>query len=397
MAGSLIIIRLIKLKNAEILGKIPVVSLYHGLPCRGHGFEARVTCKIFGGKKVPQLYLNGKYESVLSLRETERAIKSIKDYFEEALAKELNLQRVSAPLFVRKGTGVNDDLNGVERKATFSIKDADGCQAECLFSLAKWKRLMLAEYGFEQGEGLYTDMNAIRPDEDVLDNLHSVYVDQWDWERIIIAEQRNLGFLKEIVRKIYKVMKKTEARVYKKYPQIEPVLPKKIKFVHTEQLVEMYPNLDPRQREEQIAKKYGAVFIIGIGAKLSDGQIHDGRAPDYDDWITETGNGRRGLNGDILLWYPVLNRAFEISSMGIRVDKDSLIRQLEERGVIERRELEWHRKLLDGYLPLSIGGGIGQSRLCMFFLRKIHVGEVHSSVWPDDMLEKCRQAGVRLL
>jgi len=393
----LIIIRLIKLKNAEILGKIPVVSLYHGLPCRGHGFEARVTCKIFGGKKVPQLYLNGKYESVLSLRETERAIKSIKDYFEEALAKELNLQRVSAPLFVRKGTGVNDDLNGVERKATFSIKDADGCQAECLFSLAKWKRLMLAEYGFEQGEGLYTDMNAIRPDEDVLDNLHSVYVDQWDWERIIIAEQRNLGFLKEIVRKIYKVMKKTEARVYKKYPQIEPVLPKKIKFVHTEQLVEMYPNLDPRQREEQIAKKYGAVFIIGIGAKLSDGQIHDGRAPDYDDWITETGNGRRGLNGDILLWYPVLNRAFEISSMGIRVDKDSLIRQLEERGVIERRELEWHRKLLDGYLPLSIGGGIGQSRLCMFFLRKIHVGEVHSSVWPDDMLEKCRQAGVRLL
>jgi len=346
---------------------------------------------------VPQLYLNGKYESVLSLRETERAIKSIKDYFEEALAKELNLQRVSAPLFVRKGTGVNDDLNGVEGKATFSIKDADGCRAECLFSLAKWKRLMLAEYGFEQGEGLYTDMNAIRPDEDVLDNLHSVYVDQWDWERIIIAEQRNLGFLKEIVRKIYKVMKKTEARVYKKYPQIEPVLPKKIRFVHTEQLVEMYPNLDPRQREEQIAKKYGAVFIIGIGAKLSDGRIHDGRAPDYDDWITETGNGRRGLNGDILLWYPVLNRAFEISSMGIRVDKDSLIRQLEERGVIERKELEWHRKLLDGYLPLSIGGGIGQSRLCMFFLRKIHVGEVHSSVWPDDMLEKCRQAGVRLL
>jgi len=346
---------------------------------------------------VPQLYLNGKYESVLPLRETELAIKSIKDYFEEALAKELNLQRVSAPLFVRKGTGVNDDLNGVERKATFSIKDADGCQAECLFSLAKWKRLMLAEYGFGQGEGLYTDMNAIRPDEDVLDNLHSVYVDQWDWETVISAEQRNLGFLKEIVRKIYKVMKKTEARVYKKYPQIEPVLPKKIKFVHTEQLVELYPNLDPRQREEQIAKKYGAVFIIGIGAKLSDGRIHDGRAPDYDDWITETGNGRRGLNGDILLWYPVLNRAFEISSMGIRVDKDSLIRQLEERGVIERKELEWHRKLLEGQLPLSIGGGIGQSRLCMFFLRKIHVGEVHSSVWPEDMMEKCRQAGVRLL
>lgn len=346
---------------------------------------------------MPQLYLNGKYESVLPLRETERAIKSIKDYFEEALAKELNLQRVSAPLFVRKGTGVNDDLNGVERKATFSIKDADGCQAECLFSLAKWKRLMLAEYGFGQGEGLYTDMNAIRPDEDVLDNLHSVYVDQWDWEKVISAEQRNLGFLKEIVRKIYKVMKKTEARVYKKYPQIEPVLPKKIKFVHTEQLVELYPNLNPRQREEQIAKKYGAVFIIGIGAKLSDGRIHDGRAPDYDDWITETGNGRRGLNGDILLWYPVLNRAFEISSMGIRVDKDSLIRQLEERGVIERKEMEWHRRLLEGQLPLSIGGGIGQSRLCMFFLRKIHVGEVHSSVWPDDMLEKCRQAGVRLL
>lgn len=344
-----------------------------------------------------ELYLNDKYESLLSLRETERAIKLIKDYFQDSLSKELNLQRVSAPLFVKKGTGVNDDLNGVERKAAFRIKDADNCEVECLFSLAKWKRMMLADYGFEQGEGLYTDMNAIRPDEAVLDNLHSVYVDQWDWERVMSAEQRSLDFLKEIVRKIYKVLKETEEVVHKKYPAIEPILPDQISFIHTEDMVQMYPDLEPRQREEEITKKYGAVFLIGIGAELADGKIHDGRAPDYDDWITPTIEGKRGLNGDILLWYPVLSRVFEISSMGIRVDKDSLLKQLEQRDALERKELEWHQKLLNGRLPLSIGGGIGQSRLCMFFLRKIHIGEVHASVWPDDMIEKCKKAGVRLL
>lgn len=348
-------------------------------------------------KEVSELYLNDKYESQLSLRETEGAIKLIKDYFQGALAKELNLQRVSAPLFVRKGTGVNDDLNGVERKATFRIKDADDCEAECLFSLAKWKRMKLYEYGFEQGEGLYTDMNAIRPDEEVLDNLHSVYVDQWDWERVMSAEERNLDFLKEIVRKIYKMLRKTEEAVHKKYPQIEPILPEQISFIHTEDLVEMYPDLDPMQREDEITKKYGAVFLIGIGAELQDGRRHDGRAPDYDDWITPTPGGKRGLNGDILLWYPLLDKAFEISSMGIRVDSQSLLKQLEARNALERKELEWHRRLLDGQLPLSIGGGIGQSRLCMFFLRKIHIGEVHASIWPDDMIEKCRQAGIRLL
>ena len=346
---------------------------------------------------MPQLYLNGNYQSVLPLRETERAIKLIKDYFEDALAMELNLQRVSAPLFVKKGTGINDDLNGVERKATFKVKDADNCTAECLFSLAKWKRLMLAEYGFGQGEGLYTDMNAIRPDEEVLDNLHSAYVDQWDWESVISPGERNLDFLKEIVNKIYDVLKRTESVVHKKYPKIEPILPEQITFVHTEDLVEMYPGLDPKQREDEITKKYGAVFVIGIGGLLADGKIHDGRAPDYDDWITPTAGGKKGLNGDIILWYPVLNRAFEISSMGIRVDKNSLLEQLKQRGALERQNLLWHQKLLNGQLPLSIGGGIGQSRLCMFFLRKIHVGEVHSSVWPDDMIRECKKAGIKLL
>ncbi len=346
---------------------------------------------------MPQLTLNKDYKPLLNLRQTEEAIKLIKDHFERILAKELNLQRVSAPMFVKKGTGINDDLNGVERKAAFRIKDAGECEAECLFSLAKWKRLMLAEYGFGQGEGLYTDMNAIRPDEEVLDNLHSVYVDQWDWERVISPEERNLAFLKKIVRKIYTCLKRTEALVCKKYPQITAMLPDKIQFVHSEDLVEMYPELSPAQREDKITEKLGAVFLIGIGNVLADGRPHDGRAPDYDDWITPTSRNRRGLNGDILLWYPLLNEAFEISSMGIRVDKDSLLKQLEIKGALDRTNLLWHQQLLSGHLPLSIGGGIGQSRLCMYFLRKLHVGEVHSSVWPDDIVQKCSQAGIRLL
>lgn len=346
---------------------------------------------------MPELVINENYKPKLSLRETERAIKSIKDFFQENLAKQLNLQRVSAPLFTRKGTGVNDDLNGIEAKATFKIKDDGYSEAECLFSLAKWKRMVLAAYGFEKGEGLYTDMNAIRPDEECLDNLHSVYVDQWDWERVVSPDQRNLDFLKDIVGRIYKVLKATEIMVNKKYPQIEPMLPDKITFVHTEDMVDMYPQLSPQQRENEVTKKYGAVFVIGIGAQLADGNIHDGRAPDYDDWITATGGGKRGLNGDILLWYPLLNRAFEISSMGIRVDKEAMLKQLEIRGALDRKELEWHKKLLSGDLPLSIGGGIGQSRLCMFFLRKLHVGEVHASVWPENMVRQCKNSGVRLL
>ena len=346
---------------------------------------------------MPELVINENYKPKLSLRETERAIKSIKDFFQENLAKELNLQRVSAPLFTRKGTGVNDDLNGIEAKATFKIKDDGYSQAECLFSLAKWKRMVLADYSFEKGEGLYTDMNAIRPDEECLDNLHSVYVDQWDWERVISPEQRNLDFLKDIVKKIYEVMKATEIMVNKKYPQIEPMLPDDITFVHTEDMVEMYPDLSPTERENEVTKKYGAVFVIGIGGQLADGKVHDGRAPDYDDWITETGGGKRGLNGDILLWYPLLNRAFEISSMGIRVDKDAMLKQLEIRGALDRKELKWHKKLLNGQFPLSIGGGIGQSRLCMFFLRKLHIGEVHASVWPENMVRQCKETGIRLL
>lgn len=343
-----------------------------------------------------ELVINEDYKSILSLRETEKAIKFIKDLFQKRLAEQLNLQRVSAPLFLRRGCGVNDDLNGVERKASFAIKEDDNSVAEMLFSLAKWKRMALADYGFGQGEGLYTDMNAVRPEE-TLDNLHSVYVDQWDWERVMSEEQRNLDFLKEIVGKIYKAMKETEVAVHRQYPRIQPILPQEITFVHTEDLLRMYPELNPQERENKITNKYGAVFVIGIGAELPDGRVHDGRAPDYDDWITPTGQGKRGLNGDILLWYPLLSRAFEISSMGIRVDRDSLLQQLKIRGVSERAQLEWHRRLVAGEFPLCIGGGIGQSRLCMFFLRKLHVGEVHASVWPQATAEKCRRAGVRLL
>jgi aspartate--ammonia ligase len=346
---------------------------------------------------VSDLYIDPKYKSMLTLRETEKAIKEIKDYFEETLARNLNLQRVSAPLFVRKGSGINDDLNGIERKVTFQIKDDNDANAEVVFSLAKWKRMVLADYGFQAGEGLYTDMNAIRPDEESLDNLHSLYVDQWDWERVITSQERNLNFLKNIVREIYDAIRKTEKRVGSLYPQIKPCLPKDIQFVHTEELLEMYPDLNPRQREDKISEKYGAIFVIGIGGKLVDGTIHDGRAPDYDDWITPTSQGKKGLNGDIFLWYPVLKRGFEISSMGVRVDKEAMLRQLKIRNALNRTEFAWHKRLIKGELPLSIGGGIGQSRLCMFLLQKLHVGEVHSSVWPKNMLERCLQAGVKLL
>jgi len=347
-------------------------------------------------QNVSELIIDENYESKLSVRETEKAIKFIKDCFQNNLAKELNLQRVTAPLFVAGGTGVNDDLNGVEAKASFTVK-VTGTVGECLFSLAKWKRMVLADYGFNHGEGLYTDMNAIRPDEESLDNLHSVYVDQWDWEKAITKEQRNLDFLKETVRKIYNVMRSTEKAVYGQYPYLQPVLPEDITFVHTEDLVEMYPKLDPKQREDKVTEKYGAVFLIGIGGQLPDGRWHEGRAPDYDDWTTDTGNGRKGLNGDILLWYPLLNKTFEISSMGIRVDKEAMLRQLKIRGFEDRKQREWHKRLLNDEFPECVGGGIGQSRLCMFFLRKMHIGEVHASIWPDETIKKCREAGVRLL
>ena len=336
------------------------------------------------------------YKSFLNLRETEKAIKLVKDFFEKRLAEELNLQRVSAPRFVRKDTGVNDDLSGTERKVSFQVKYDPSINAEIVFSLAKWKRMALSDYDFNIGEGLYCDMDAIRPDEEVLDNLHSVYVDQWDWEIAIKKEDRNLDFLKMIVKKIYKVMKDTENMIYEKYPEIKPVLPEDITFVHTEDLIEQYSDLTPAEREEKIAKKYGAVFLIGIGGELKDGTIHDDRAPDYDDWSTPT-DGKKGLNGDIIVWNPVLEKAFEISSMGIRVDKEAMLRQLKIRNAEDRLNLEWHKRFLAGEFPECVGGGIGQSRLCMFFLKKAHVGEVQASIWPDDLIKYCKEKGVSLL
>ena len=343
-----------------------------------------------------ELTVDKKYRSILSLRETERGIKFIKDCFQTNLSRDLKLQRVSAPLFVRKGTGINDDLGGTEHKVSFKIKD-DRSSAEVVFSLAKWKRMVLADYGFKAGEGLYTDMNAIRPDEDCLDNTHSVYVDQWDWERIISKKERNLAFLKVIVRKIYKALRETEAAVYKKYSGIKPVLPEEITFIHSEDLVKMYPGLTPREREHRAAETYGAVFITGIGGKLSDGKPHDGRAPDYDDWTVPTVKGRKGLNGDVFVWYEPLQIGLELSSMGIRVDRKALLRQLALANAENRKKLYWHKRLLAGKLPLTIGGGIGQSRLCMFLLKKLHIGEVHASVWPAPMMEVCAKSAIRLL
>jgi aspartate--ammonia ligase len=336
------------------------------------------------------------YKPRLGLKETERAIKTIKDCFQDSLARALNLRRVSAPLFVTRKSGINDYLNGVEKPVGFRVKGA-GEDVEIIQSLAKWKRAALADYGIKAGEGLYTDMNAIRPDED-LDNLHSIYVDQWDWERILRKGERNLTFLKSIVRKIYGVIKKTERVAHRKYPRLgKPFLPEKIHFIHSEELIERYPKLSPAEREKRICEEKGAVFVIGIGSELSDGKPHDGRAPDYDDWWTETGKGRRGLNGDILVWYPVLKCSLELSSMGIRVDSTSLRAQLKIRGRSRDVRLPYHSRLIRGELPLTIGGGIGQSRLCMFFLRKAHVGEVQSSVWSDKIIRECKRQGIPLL
>jgi aspartate--ammonia ligase len=336
------------------------------------------------------------YQPLLDLKETEKAIRLIKEFFQTNLSFELNLMRVTAPLFVKAGTGINDDLNGIEKPVSFRIKALDGMGAEIVQSLAKWKRIMLADYGFKHGEGLYTDMNAIRPHEE-LDNLHSLYVDQWDWERVISPEERNLEFLKNIVRKIYDVIKRTEKYVCHHYSIIQPILPQDIAFVHSEELEEQYPDLTPRERETAVCQEHGAVFIIGIGSDLKNGRPHDGRAPDYDDWSTPLDGGFRGLNGDILVYYPALDTAYELSSMGIRVDANTLLRQLEIKGEMKRKNLLFHRRLLNGELPLSIGGGIGQSRLCMLYLRKAHIGEIQTGIWPDDMITKCRENNIILL
>jgi aspartate--ammonia ligase len=335
------------------------------------------------------------YEPLLDLRQTERAIRMIKEFFQIDLAAVLNLTRVSAPLFVLADTGVNDNLNGIECPASFAIKGMNGRRAEMVQSLAKWKRMALADYGFEAGEGIYTDMNAVRPDE-VLDEMHSVYVDQWDWERVITPDQRNLGFLRMIVQRIYDVIRRTEKHVGVTYPPIESCLPPEIHFVHTTELEKRFPDLSHRERENEICREYGAIFVIGIGSPLSNGQPHDGRAPDYDDWSTPTELGP-GLNGDIIIWNPLLGRAFELSSMGIRVDADALRRQLALTRTEERAKLLFHRRLLGGELPLCIGGGIGQSRLCMYYLRKAHVAEVQSSVWPEEMREQMGRQNIKFL
>ncbi len=326
------------------------------------------------------------YKTLLDTRQTQIAIKKVKDFFERDLAIGLNLTRVSAPLFVGKTSGLNDTLNGVERPVSFDIKGQDG-DFEIVQSLAKWKRYALGNYGFRRGEGLYTDMNAIRRDED-LDNIHSAFVDQWDWEKVIDREDRNEKTLRGAVKCVYGSLKHTENYIADEYSFVHKFLPEKITFITTQELEDLYPDLTPKQREYEITKKHGAVFLMKIGGILRSGERHDGRAPDYDDWE---------LNGDILVYYPVLDIALELSSMGIRVDEESLMRQLEIRGVTERKELPFHKALLNGELPYTIGGGIGQSRMCMFFLRKAHIGEVQASVWPKETIDECKEKGIILL
>ena len=343
------------------------------------------------------LILPPHYQDVLGgIENTEKAIKVVKDMFQNNLSAQLVLLRVTAPMVVLSGTGINDDLNGVEKPVGFAIRDIAGSHAEVVHSLAKWKRMKLGEMQVAPGRGIYTDMNALRPEE-TLDNIHSIYVDQWDWEVVMRPQDRNLSFLKKTVRRIYEAIKVTENRLYVEFPALEPELPEEIFFIHAEQLLQLYPDLSPKEREDAIVKEHKAVFIIGIGGELSDGKAHDGRAADYDDWSTPNEEGFQGLNGDLLLWNPVLGHAFEISSMGIRVDQEALRRQLALRGQEWKQELLFHRLLLSGQLPCTIGGGIGQSRLCMFLLRKAHIGEIQCGLWPDEMREACREAGIHLL
>lgn len=342
------------------------------------------------------LVIPKKYNRKLLAETTEVAIQHIKDSFQKELAKALNLRRVTAPLFVLSGTGINDDLNGVEHPVNFTIDAIGGRKAEVVHSLAKWKRIKLGAYDIAPGYGLYTDMNAIRTFED-LDNLHSLYVDQWDWEKTIRPEDRNLEYLKDTVRKIFGAIKKVEAEIYGRFPHITPWLPEDVTFIHSQQLLEMFPDMSAKERENKIAKRHGAVFIIGIGADLSNGEPHDGRAPDYDDWISLNSDGLHGLNGDLIFWNPILESAFELSSMGIRVSPESLLEQLKLRGCPERAQFDFHKSLLAGELPYSIGGGIGQSRLCMYLLQKAHIGEVQASIWPEDQVAACKAAGIELI
>ena len=343
------------------------------------------------------LYIPNNYNNPLpDFESTEKAIKQVKDMFQNNLSAQLALLRVTAPIAVMKDTGLNDDLNGVERAVTFPIKSLDNATAEVVHSLAKWKRLKLAQLRTPAGRGIYTDMNALRPEEEI-DNIHSIYVDQWDWEQTILPEQRTVAFLKQTVRRIYESIKVTENKLYVEFPQIRPQLPEQIHFIHSEELLQMYPTLSPKEREAQAARRYGSVFIIGIGGNLSNGEPHDGRAPDYDDWSTPNSDGFLGLNGDLMLWNHVLDIPFELSSMGIRVDEEALRRQLKLRGCEERLNLSFHRHLLNGDMPYSIGGGIGQSRLCMFLLQKAHIGEVQASIWPEEQIEECAKHNIILM
>ncbi|UCZ55303.1 aspartate--ammonia ligase [Bacillus shivajii] len=327
------------------------------------------------------------YHATLNVKETEEAIKLTRDYFKKAFSEELNLSRVSSPLFLKPETGLNDNLNGIEQAVSFNVKGAENSKVEIVHSLAKWKRMALNNYGFNQGEGIYTNMNAIRAEEE-LSNLHSIYVDQWDWEKIIAKEERTEKKLHDVVRQIYKVFKEIECYLSEKYSYIEPILPDEISFITTQELENKYPHLTPKERENAIAKERKAVFISKIGDQLQSGIKHDGRSPDYDDWQ---------LNGDIIFWYPVLDKAFEVSSMGIRVDRDSLLRQIKAAHCEERLELEYHKMILEDELPYTIGGGIGQSRVCMFLLRKAHIGEVQASVWSKEIIDECKRSGIQLL
>lgn len=332
------------------------------------------------------LIIPKEYKNSLGVIQTQEAIKDLKDFFENRLGETLKLTRVSSPLFVLPESGTNDDLNGIEKAVSFQVPDI-GKSAEIVQSLAKWKRMALKKYGFDIGKGLYTDMNAIRKDEE-LDNIHSIYVDQWDWELTIDKDDRNLETLKSVVTNIYEVFKSTEEHINNIYPQIKKILPKDITFITSQELLDMYPNLTPKEREDKIVKENGAVFLMQIGKELSCGQKHDGRSPDYDDWE---------LNGDILFYNPVLDNVIELSSMGIRVDEESLDRQLKASGCDDRRTLDYHKALLNGELPYTIGGGIGQSRICMYFLNKAHIGEVQVGIWSKEMIEKCGESGIHLL
>ncbi len=333
------------------------------------------------------------YKSILNPHMTEKAIKAAKDLFEKELSGALKLSRVTSPLFVKAGSGINDDLNGIERPVSFPVKNLGEERMEIVQSLAKWKRMALADYKVEKGRGIYTDMNALRPDDDV-DAIHSIYVDQWDWEKVIGEEDRDIEYLKSTVREIYGAIKRTAFLLSELYPELEDYLPDDITFIHSEEAAALYPDKTPNEREYELAKKYGAIFLIGIGY---GNPPHSGRAPDYDDWSTLTSDGHHGLNGDIIVWDRVRESNLELSSMGIRVNKDSLLRQLEIRGMESRKELYWHKRLLGGEFPETIGGGIGQSRLCMFLLHKAHVGEVQASVWPEETLQEAKEKGIYII